>query len=286
MRTLKLWVGLLLLPLLAIAGCHELTHDGPGDYGSVGSSIVGEIQYINTNTREIELRQDSGRSWTIRFDQNTKVVYQQRSYAVTNLEPGDYVALNTQQDRDGRLFTDYITVRENARDRGLATVGSEVFGQIISHSNVTNQIDIQRDRGGRISLGYDAQTRFLHQGNIFSVFNLRQGDLVSVTVRSQRDSQGRPMANVLTLRQTAQESASGSKVSTRFDRFEGIVSNIDARRGTFELRDARNRLVIVSIPHNAPRAISDRFNRLRAGENLRVEGRFIDQDRFDLENFL
>jgi hypothetical protein len=52
------------------------------------------------------------------------------------------------------------------------------------------------------------------------------------------------------------------------------------------LRDQRDRLVVVSVAFNAPRAVADRFNRLRNGDYVRVEGRSSSSDRFDLENFL
>jgi hypothetical protein len=63
------------------------------------------------------------------------------------------------------------------------------------------------------------------------------------------------------------------------------VESVDARRGTFEVRD-RGRFVVVSVPFNAPRSVMERFNRLRQGDVVRIEGRFSNQDRFDLENFL
>jgi hypothetical protein len=44
--------------------------------------------------------------------------------------------------------------------------------------------------------------------------------------------------------------------------------------------------VIVSLPYSPPRTVSDRFNRLREGDQVRVEGRFLNQDRLELENFL
>jgi hypothetical protein len=62
------------------------------------------------------------------------------------------------------------------------------------------------------------------------------------------------------------------------------VEHVDARRGTFEVRD-RGRMVVVSVAFNAPRSVTDRFNRLREGDVVRIEGRFSNQDRFDLENF-
>lgn len=191
--------GFLAFAVLALAGCHELGDmNGPGDYGSLGGNdLIGEVRRVDTRNRQIELRSDSGRNLQVRYDNNTQVVYRQRDYAVSNLEPGDYVAMRAQQDRDGRYYADYITVREAAQDRGGA---------------------------GRGGIG-------------------------------------------------------------RLDRFEGRVESIDSRRGSFEVRD-RGRVVLVTLPYNAPRSVSDRFNRLREGDFVRGEGRYINDDRFELENFL
>jgi hypothetical protein len=70
------------------------------------------------------------------------------------------------------------------------------------------------------------------------------------------------------------------------DRLEGKVEYIDPRRGTFEIRDQRNRVVLVAVAFNAPRSVTDRFNQLRTGDYVRIEGRATDADRFELENFL
>ena len=194
-------IGSLAIALLVLTGCHELGHvDGPGDYGTIGGNdIVGEVRYVDARAREIEVRTEAGRTVNVRYDNRTRVTYRQKDYSVSNLEPGDYVAMRTQQDRDGRLYTDLVAVRESAQDRSGA--------------------------GGRI---------------------------------------GR---------------------SDRLDRFEGTVEYVDARRGTFEVRE-RGRLVVVSVGFNAPRPVMDRFNRLRQGDFVRIEGRFSNPDRFELENFL
>src|SRR5262249_254256 len=144
----------------------------------------------------IEIRTDSGRTSVVRYDDRTQVIYQQQNYSVANLEPGDYIAARVQQDRDGRAYTNTITVREGVQDRG------------------------NRQR------------------------------------------------------------------STRLDRIEGRIEYIDERRGTFELRDPRSRLVVVAVPFHGPRSVMDRFNRLRSGDYVRIEGRATNPDRFDLENFL
>jgi len=194
--TKRLWV-IVALGFFVAAGCHELGHvDGLGDYGRQQSNeIVGEVQNIDTRSQQIEIRTDAGRTSLIRYDNNTQVIYRQRNYQVSNLERGDYVAARIQQDRDGRNYTDTVTVRESVQDRGST--------------------------GG-----------------------------------------------------------------ARLDRIEGRVEYVDNRRGTFEIRDSRNRLIVVSVAFNAPRAVTDRFARLRNGDFVRIEGRTVSADRFDLEDFL
>lgn len=202
MKTASRVFAMMATAFLILAGCHEPGHvDGPGDYGS-GNDVMGEVRYVDARAREIELRSESGRTVIVRYDNRTRVTFRQKDYAVSNLEPGDYVAMRTQQDRDGRLFTDLVTVRESAQDRGSS--------------------------GGRSG---------------------RQDRI------------------------------------DRLERFEGTVESVDARRGTFEVRN-RGKLVVVSVAFNAPRPVADRFNRLREGDRVRIEGRFVNQDRFELENFL
>ena len=197
MKLRKRLFGILSVAVLALTGCDELARVGDlGNYGSLGSDLVGEVENVDTRAREIQIRTDSGRTSVVRYDDRTQVIYQQRNYSVANLEPGDYVAARVQQDRNGQNYTDTITVREGVQDRG--------------------------------------------------------------------NKQG----------------------SGRLDRIEGRIEYVDERRGTFELRDSRNRLIVVAVPFNAPGSVMDRFNRLRTGDFVRIEGRAAGSDRFDLENFL
>ena len=197
MKLRKGLFGILSVAALALTGCDELARvGGLGNYGSLGSDLVGEVENVDTRAREIQIRTDSGRTSVVRYDDRTQVIYQQRNYSVANLEPGDYVAARVQQDRNGQNYTDTITVREGVQDRG-------------------------NKRG-----------------------------------------------------------------SGRLDRIEGRIEYVDERRGTFELRDSRNRLIVVAVPFNAPGSVMDRFNRLRTGDFVRIEGRAVDTDHFDLESFL
>jgi hypothetical protein len=57
---------------LVFAGCHEPGHvNGPGDYGG-GNDVVGEVRYVDTRAREIELRSESGRTVIVKYDNRTR----------------------------------------------------------------------------------------------------------------------------------------------------------------------------------------------------------------------
>src|ERR1044071_7272193 len=119
MKLRKRLFGILSVAVLAFTGCDELARvGGLGDYGSLGSDLIGEVEYVDTRAREIEIRTDSGGTAVVRYDDQTQVIYQQRNYSVANLEPGDYIAARVEQGRDGRNYTSTITVREGVQDRG------------------------------------------------------------------------------------------------------------------------------------------------------------------------
>ena len=66
----------------------------------------------------------------------------------------------------------------------------------------------------------------------------------------------------------------------------GGWSGVDLQRNSFEIRDQSRERVIVSVPFNARRSDVDRFRALQAGDYVRVEGRFLDRERFELDSFL
>jgi hypothetical protein len=111
-------LGFLSWTFLLLSGCSELGQIGlPGDYSNLGGSdLVGEVRDVDTRAHQIELSTDAGRKFLVRYDNNTRVSYRQRDYAVAtwNREitwrPGA-----TRSDND---FTDLITVKESVQERG------------------------------------------------------------------------------------------------------------------------------------------------------------------------
>ncbi len=273
------------LPLLffPLAACHEIGHvDGPGGYGSTGSDLVGEIQYVDTRDRQIELRTEGGRVWSVMYDRQTRVTYRQRDYEVANLEPGDFVAMRTTQDNRGRLYTDLITVRESVQDRGsYSRRDGELRGVVQRNDPRYSSIQIYTDDRRQVAFFHDQRTLVRYRNRDYPVMSVAPGDYV--IVRTRDSTQATPTASRITVTAKAGES---NRSIDRLQIFEGWVEYVDPRRGTLEIRDRQNRIVHVTLAYNAPRIVSDRLSRLRRGDYVRIEGRFTADNRFELEAFV
>ena len=161
----------------------------------------------------------------------------------------------------------------------------DVIGEVERVDNRAHEIETRTDSGRTVAIGYDDQTQVIYQRRNYSVANLEPGDYIAAKI--ERDRNGQDLADNITVRESVQERGANNPRNTRrLDRAEGKIEDIDARRGTFEMRDARNHLILVSVPFNAPRSVIDEFNNLRTGDYVRIEGRAVNPDRFDLENFV
>ena len=160
---------------------------------------------------------------------------------------------------------------------------TDLIGEVRRVNTGDRQIELRSDSGQNLQVRYDRNTQVVYRQRDYEVADLEPGDYVAM--RAQQDDNGRYYADYITVREAAQDrGARGSRVG-RLDRIEGRAEDIDARRGSFEIRD-RGKTVLVTLPYNPRRLASDRFNRLREGDYVRIEGRFINDDRFELEGFL
>ena len=165
--------------------------------------------------------------------------------------------------------------------------GTDVVGEVQYIDQRAREIEVRTDGGRTAVLRYDDSTQVVYRQRNYTVANLEPGDYIAARVQQDRDR--RDYTDTITVRESVQDRSgrgSGGSAGSRFDRVDGRVEYVDARRGTFDLRDARNRTIVVSVPFNAPRQVMDRFNRLREGDFVTIEGRAAGNDRFELENFL
>ena len=166
--------------------------------------------------------------------------------------------------------------------------GGNIVGEVRDVDTRARQIELSTDAGRRFLVKYDTNTRVSYRQRDYAVADLEAGDYVAV--RAQQDRDGRYFADLITVRESVQERSGYGGPSSgnvgRLETLEGRVEYIDSSRGTLEIRDRNNRLVVVSLPYNVPRAVSERLKRLREGDYVRMEGRFLNRERFELENFV
>lgn len=202
-----------LLPALTMVGMAGVLSacagSGLGTLGDVlgsgqSSSLYGEVRSVDTRRGRIQVREQQGRDYTVRYDNRTRVVYRQREYPVSRLERGDQVQVRVEYDRNNTPYADRIDVRESARDgrdrgdwdrddrdrdRGMMRVDGRVQGIDTRRGYFT----VTQTRGPRLVVYVTRNTR---RDDIRRFERLRRGDRVRVEVRSR----GRDQAELIRFR--------------------------------------------------------------------------------------
>ena len=194
-----------LLMLASAGACSQL--GGLGNVlGGMGqpqaSQVSGTVQGVDTRNQQIMLQQQNGQSVTLLFDAQTQVTYQNRNYAVTNLERGDQVTARIQATQNGGYYTDLVQV-----DQSVSGSSGTVYG------------------------------------------------------------------------------SNGSSGSGTVQSLQGTVRQVDRSNGLFTLDIGNYNVLTVSLPHNTSQAHQNRFQSLRAGDQLRLYGMFLNNSRVELRRF-
>jgi hypothetical protein len=163
---------------------------------------------------------------------------------------------------------------------GMGGFGGDVRGEVDWIDTRQHEIEVRASFGQRTRVYYDSRTQVLYRGQRYSVNSLASGDRIAVQV--ERNRRGESYARVINLEQSLRDQGGSDQVGTT--RFDGQVGWIDTQRGRFELRSSRGSYT-VSLPYNPDRSTVDRFRRLRAGDNVRIEGELLGGGRIELERF-
>jgi hypothetical protein len=137
-------------------------------------------------------------------------------------------------------------------------------------------------------VGYSTDARVLYRGREYPVSQLEAGDIVAMQLK--QDSRGNSYTDLIrvqeSIRDRDQSRGGLIRPGTGSRTVDGRVEQLDFQRSSFEIRDQSRERVLVSLPYNARRSDVDHFRALRVGDYVKVEGRFLDRERFELENFL
>jgi hypothetical protein len=164
----------------------------------------------------------------------------------------------------------------------------EIQGAIDRIDRGRREIHVVADDGRRQVLPYDVnRTHVVYHGWDYAVDNLEAGDRIAFA-SPPRDVPYIETVRVLEPVQARSGSPGGrsSSARSRVDVVEGTVESVDQRLGTFEIRPRAGRMVTVSVPYNAPAVDVDNFRGLRRGDEVKIEGEFVNPESFQLLSFL
>jgi hypothetical protein len=137
-------------------------------------------------------------------------------------------------------------------------------------------------------VGYSTEARVMYRGRDYPVTQLEAGDVVAMRLR--QDSRGNSYTDLIRVQESIQDRnqrrGDGASPGRGIQTLDGRVEQLDFQRSSFEIRGQSRERVIVSLSDNARRSDVDRFRALRSGDYVRVEGRFLDRERFELDSFL
>lgn len=169
---------------------------------------------------------------------------------------------------------------------------SDVRGEVRGVGSRT--IDVRTNNGRNLRVFYDRYTEVRQGDRRFSVRSLERGDDVVLRTRRERDGDLYARA-VIVQRNTRgvydRRNDTRPRIPPRRDgaysrtTLEGRVGRVDRNGTRFEVRDTRQGTVWVSVRGNAGRGMRDRVERLREGQYVRLQGRFLSDNRFEVEGF-
>jgi hypothetical protein len=141
-----------------------------------------------------------------------------------------------------------------------------VEGQIRSVDLRRSRVEIRDHRNRGQTLWIDRSTRVVYRQRDFPVSALERGDIVRVRVARDRD--GSLWADRIDVRESVRDR---SRAHVRTERLAGTVTRSDVRGGRFVIQPDRRGSVMVYVPSHVNGHAARRFQRLRRGDQVRVE---------------
>jgi hypothetical protein len=139
---------------------------------SGSSTLSATVQRVDTRYQSIQVRTQDGQYADVRFDNQTQVVYNNQRYAVTSLDPGDYVNLRITQTGNNEYYTDYIQVTQPSQSTsngGVYNGGTSGSGQVTRITGTVDRVDYSNGIF-RIRDGYGSVT------TVYMPYNPRRAD--------------------------------------------------------------------------------------------------------------
>src|SRR5688572_25734074 len=169
--------------LAALGACSSVSRVGDMIGGMLGrgqaSQVSGYVQGVDTRSQIIALHQANGQPVNLLFDNQTKVIYNNQSYAVTSLDRGDQITARVQNTNNG-YYTDVVQVERPVQGTAVTTAS----GSVQTVQGTVRQVDQQN---GLFTLDVSSGTRLTvsmpyspSRTDVAKFQSLRSGDVVRI----------------------------------------------------------------------------------------------------------
>jgi hypothetical protein len=158
---------------------------------------------------------------------------------------------------------------------------SQVTGQIDGVNTRLQQIGVRQSNNQNVTLNYDSNTQVVYQNRNYPVTSLENGDQVTARITSSQNTSSGYYTDLIQVDQSVNTGTGSGNVQT----FEGTVRNLDRTNGVFSLTGTNYGTLTVSMPYNPRQADLNKFNSLRNGDYVRLNGTLLNNSRVELREF-
>jgi hypothetical protein len=163
----------------------------------------------------------------------------------------------------------------------------------------TRELHVRPNSGPRRVIVYSRDAQVFYQGRVYPVTRLVPGDVVAMQIKP--DSRGEPYVDLIRIqeetvsdrgRRIQEETVSDRgrredfTTARRIERLAGTVESINPRDDSFELNNRPGQIVLVAMSEYVRDSDRERFRTLRSGDRVRIEGKYVGHERFEMLSFL
>jgi hypothetical protein len=163
---------------------------------------------------------------------------------------------------------------------------NDVVGEVERVDLSSRRIYLRPNSGDRRVVAFATDAQVLDRGREYPMERLKPGDTVAMQMK--RDSRGDSYADLIRIQAIVGSRNASDVVSSgpRIQTLAGQVQSVNRRDNLFALDHRPGQVVLVLLSQYVRESDKDRFRTLRAGDYVRLEGKFTERDRFELLSFL
>jgi hypothetical protein len=164
----------------------------------------------------------------------------------------------------------------------------DVVGSVERVDLLARRLYLRPTAGERRVITYSSDAQVFYRGRTYSITQLAPGDVVALQMK--QDARGEPYVDLIRIQEADISDRGWREDSTsappRIETLAGTVESVNRRDNSFELDHPPGQIVLVALSKNVRDSDKERFRDLRSGEHVRIEGKFISRDRFEMLSFL